>query len=57
MLSMLEPFKSILEEMQTHTQFRATCYWLLLGSFETEFLEPYKCKHEFERNEIVQAVH
>ena len=48
MQSMLEPFKSIFQETQKHTQFRAACYSLFLDPSETEVLELYKYEHEYE---------
>jgi len=48
MKSMLEPFRSIFEETQKHTQFRAACYSLFLDPTETEVLELYKYEHEYE---------
>ncbi len=48
MSNMLAPFKSIFEETQKHTQFRAACYSLLLDPSETEVLELYKYENEYE---------
>ena len=48
MKSMLEPFRSIFEDTQKHTQFRAACFSLFLDPSETEVLELYKYEHEYE---------
>ena len=48
MQSMLQPFRSIFEETQKHTQFRAACYSLFLDPSKTEVVELYKYENEYE---------